>query len=151
MNQGPTQFALRQATAEDVPFCFAVQRTTLRVHVIATWGRWHDDDQWRHFTTSFIPARARIILVDGVEAGVLVVDAESDPFRLLSITLLPEFQGRGLGSEVIRFVVAEAGPRPVWLQVLKVNPAITLYGRLGFQVIEETDTHFRMIRPSDAP
>ena len=38
---------------------------------------------------------------------------------------------------------------PVELQVLKVNPARRLYGRLGFQVTGETETHYLMQRPTE--
>lgn len=43
-------------------------------------------------------------------------------------------------------VIREAGARPVWLQVLKVNPARALYERLGFRVVGQSDTHWHMLR-----
>jgi ribosomal protein S18 acetylase RimI-like enzyme len=56
-------------------------------------------------------------------------------------------QNRGIGTEVIRSVIAEAKRTTDGafdLSVLKVNPARRLYERLGFGVIEETKHHFRM-------
>lgn len=141
-------WSLRPANESDMPFCFALHRRTLRDHVIATWGRWDDDDQWQRFMAGFVASRSRILSVGGADVGLLVVDKDTDPLRLLSIAILPEHQGQGLGTAVIRHVIAEAGDRAVWLQVLKVNPAIALYRRLGFRTVEETDTHFRMIRPT---
>jgi GNAT superfamily N-acetyltransferase len=65
-----------------------------------------------------------------------------------SLLILPGYQGRGLGTAVIRDVIgrAERLGLPVALQVLKVNPAIRLYQRLGFATVGETATHFLMRR-----
>lgn len=39
---------------------------------------------------------------------------------------------------------ASARGLPTRLQVLKVNPARSLYERLGFELVEETQTHYVM-------
>ena len=51
---------------------------------------------------------------------------------------------------VIGELLAEADERNVQveLRVLKVNPAKSLYERLGFAVFDETETHYRMRWPS---
>lgn len=74
-----------------------------------------------------------------------MLDAE-DGLQISGIYILPEYQGRGLGTEVIDEVIKQARKRrqPVSLQVLKVNPARRLYERLGFVVIAESETHFQM-------
>lgn len=58
----------------------------------------------------------------------------------------PTRQGRGLGTEIVRNLLAEAAAArvPVELQVLKVNPARRLYERLGFTVFAEATIHYRM-------
>lgn len=60
----------------------------------------------------------------------------------------PDHQGRGLGTELLRRVLARADARrlPVRLQVLKGNPARRLYRRLGFVDAAETETHHVMER-----
>jgi len=136
----------RSATGDDASYCFELNRRTLRDYVLATWGRWDDAEQALHFQSSFNPDRSRIIRLDGRDIGLLVVDASADPYRLLTIAIMPEHQRKGLGARVIDRVIDEAAPKDVWLQVLRVNPARTLYERLGFRLFEETDTHFRMLR-----
>lgn len=39
---------------------------------------------------------------------------------------------------------ARAAGLPLRLQVLKVNPAMRLYARLGLRIVGETATHLRM-------
>ena len=63
--------------------------------------------------------------------------------------LLPEHQGQGIGRECVLVVIAQGNSLglPVRLQVLKVNArAATFYKRLGFEITDETDTHFLMQR-----
>ena len=70
-----------------------------------------------------------------------------DHFVLATIRVLPEWQCRGIGTSVIRWVLATAAAahKPVVLRVLKVNRrAQELYLREGFSVVGETETHIRM-------
>jgi len=67
---------------------------------------------------------------------------------LVGIQLLPEFQGRGIGSDLIlrELAHAKALGKPLRLQVLRANDrARALYERLGFRVVGETEHHFMML------
>lgn len=59
-----------------------------------------------------------------------------------------QFQRLGLGSRIVRNLIAKE--KVVRLQVLKVNPAIGLYRRLGLEVCDETDTH-RLMKTRGEP
>jgi ribosomal protein S18 acetylase RimI-like enzyme len=65
---------------------------------------------------------------------------------LNELVILPEFQGRGIGSSLLQEIIEDANNRgmPVRLQVLKANRALKLYERLGFVKNGETETHFQM-------
>ena len=76
----------------------------------------------------------------------IAVDSGS-AIQLAENYLLPEHQGRGIGTHLIKTLLAEAAHqlKPVHLQVLKVNlRARQLYERLGFEPTGETHTHFLM-------
>lgn len=74
------------------------------------------------------------MLVDGEPAGRLYVDRPPGELRVMDVALLPEFRGRGVGTELLRRVLAEgaATARPVTIHVERLNPARRLYARLGF-------------------
>jgi GNAT superfamily N-acetyltransferase len=57
------------------------------------------------------------------------------------IQLLPEFQGQGIGSEILRDQIAKAKQLalPLKLKVLRKNRAQELYKRMGFVPYKETD------------
>jgi GNAT superfamily N-acetyltransferase len=61
------------------------------------------------------------------------------------------FQRRGIGTEVMKRLIGEATDvnqtmRP---NVVKINPAVRLYERLGFQILREDDHKFYMKRLSN--
>ena len=114
--------------------------------MLQTWGKWDEEWQSARFRDNFDPSDYQIIVVDGRDAGeIILADRESELY-IASILILPEYQGHGIGTAIIRDILARADQRglPVALQVLKVNPARRLYERLGFAVIGETDTHYLM-------
>ena len=140
------QLALRQATEVDRELFWQLLVQSMRPYVEATWG-WHDADQRERFAAAFDPAACQVIELDGAAVGGLRVDYDTTPVRLLTIQIFPQFQCRGLGSAIITGILQQVAGRPVWLQVLKVNPAKALYERLGFRVTHETETHWHLMRP----
>ncbi len=141
---------LRRARRSDSGFLYALHRSTLAEYVDQVWG-WDENRQRAWFYGRFDPMRSKVVQVEGRDAGVLAVRLEGAEIFLASIQILPELQGKGVGATLIGSVLAEAfaDGRSVRLQVLRVNPARSLYERLGFRVVEETDTHLVMqARPS---
>jgi ribosomal protein S18 acetylase RimI-like enzyme len=84
-------------------------------------------------------AQLDVILVDGEPAGRLYVHRRPNEIRLVDITLLPEYRQGGIGTSLLRDLLAEgeAAGKPVTIHVEIYNPAMRLYERLGFRPIEE--------------
>jgi len=150
-NVGPRPYTLRQATGDDFAFLYDLHRTTIREAVEATWG-WDEAFQRRRFREHFDPTGSQIIVVAGRDVGVLQVEQWGDEIFLGLIEIAISHQGRGLGTRVIKDVLAlaHAENRPVSLHVLKTNPrARRLYRRLGFVVDEEREE--RLVMRADPP
>ena len=89
-------------------------------------------------------ARCDIIEADGTPIGRVVVDTTDDAITLVDIALLAPWRGRGIGTALLREILAGAD-RPVRLSVQRSNgDAMRLYARLGFVMVEATDTEVRM-------
>lgn len=140
-------FELRAANDGDYEFLWNLRRTVMRPYIEATWG-WDEEWQANYFRDHFAPAACQMIQVAGVDVGMLAVEALVESVFLANIEIIATEQGRGLGTAVIRSLIADAARRGllVTLQVLKVNPARRLYERLGFEFTGETATHFLMTR-----
>src|SRR6266508_3833620 len=137
-------YDLRKAGEADFQFLYELHEATMRDYVEATWG-WDDQFQLTHFRQNFLPEQLSIVVVDGVDSGVIAVESRPADVFLGAIKLHPRIQRRGIGAALVRRVVAEAEARhvPVRLNVLKVDVgARRLYQRLGFVVVGETETHY---------
>lgn len=77
------------------------------------------------------------VYVDGRKAGYYhFYKNDSDQFELDDLYIFPEYQNRGIGSEIIRKCCIST-MEPIILYVFIENKrAISLYKRLGFKVIE---------------
>ncbi len=150
------EYTLRPATPSDIEALYAIHRAGMREYVEATYGAWDEPAQREAFASKYAdlasPAYAlEVVLVAGDEiAGYLHVEREQDKVLLANVRVAPEWQRRGLGAALVQGVISAATPLPVELGVLRVNPARALYERLGFHVVEETATHYRMRLESNA-
>ncbi len=139
-------YTLRPATERDFDFLYDLHEVTMRDYVAATWG-WEDAVQREMFARSYGDKPRSIVIVDGVDSGVVCILRRADDVYLELVELHPRVQRRGIGAAIVRSVIAEAQAArlPAGLRVLTVNVgARRLYQRLGFAVVVETETHYDM-------
>src|ERR1700751_3731072 len=105
----------------------------MRAYVDQTWG-WDDNWQRSRFERNFAPSSIQIIESKQHPIGFLLVQNRTNETFLAAIEIAPEFQNRGIGSQLIAQLISNSDRAhlPVRLSVLKVNPARRLYERLGF-------------------
>ena len=142
----------RPGHADDLAFLWQLHVLTMQDYAAKTWG-WDHVWQEERFRENFDPRSFEILEIGGHAVGTLSVAEEVDHVFLRLIELLPEWQNRGLGSQLVADVVIRACQKkqPARLQVLKVNPARGLYERCGFVVTGETETHLLMEHPAGSP
>ena len=133
----------RNATETDRPFVWEAYRRAYLDLVVSQFGRWDEEHEQGYFDEKWARQGFEVVEVDGVPAGALWTTDEGKWLRLREIFLLPEFQGRGIGSTLVQQEIDRARGRkkPLRLRVLRANRAHDLYERLGFDVCEEVDLH----------
>lgn len=137
--------ATRQANQADYQWLYELKVATMCDYVTAVYG-WDDIEQKKFFDEGFRPEQITIITVDGVDAGMFELSRDDDGFFIKRIEVHPQYQGQSVGSTVIRDILTQASSagESVRLMVFKINPAQNLYKRLGFKIVEETETHYLM-------
>ncbi|MGH2876210.1 MAG: GNAT family N-acetyltransferase [Solirubrobacteraceae bacterium] len=155
--------SLRPATAADGPFLRAVHASTLSAELAAlrhdadaadVFARMQFDLQERGYRAAHPAAAFLVVLLDDRPSGRLYVDRTPAEIHVLEIALLPEHRGRGIGTELLRGLIDEArqSGRRVTLSVLRFNPALALYRRLGFSATGSDEVRTQLEwRAGDCP
>ena len=109
--------------------------------------RWQLGLQRREYESRFPDAAYDVILVDQQPAGRVWVGSDDEQIRLLDIALLPQFQNRGVGTELLRRLIKEAARQGKALRHMVFvlnNNAERFYERLGFKRIEDFGAYKHM-------
>lgn len=120
----------------------------------AAFVRQQFEAQHHHYQTYYPEASFDLVLLDGEPVGRLYVARWTREIRLVDIALAPAARGRGLGTALLRDLLAEGerSGKAVSIHVERFNPALRLYRRLGFREVEEKGPYFLMEwRPPGAP
>ena len=131
---------LRDFRTQDFPFARRLYFETMRWAIEQTFG-WDEARQEESFAGWFKPDEVSVITADGADVGWIQQRPDRDAIFLGSIYVIPAMQRRGIGTHVIRTLIGLAKERSqaVTLAVMKINPAVGLYERLGFRITGEDE------------
>lgn len=93
------------------------------------------------------PAAKFLLLKKGQQKiGRLYLEHRENEIRIIDIALLPAYRRQGIGSSVLKGVLAEAEEKEmlVRIHVERNNPALNLYDQLGFRKIGDTGVYYLM-------
>jgi ribosomal protein S18 acetylase RimI-like enzyme len=144
-----TPVTFRPASANDFEYCkrlyFDEMRSIIdefkldRVAQAASF-----EQQWEH-------AQVRILMKGGQDVGWMQAFPREDGLFLAQLFVEGAFQGRGIGTQAMHQIIADAAAagQAVCLDVVKINRALRLYERLGFRVTGEEARKVYMRREPD--
>ena len=97
-------------------------------------------------------AQDQIILWNEQPAGRWLLARPAGEIRLVEIALLPAYQRRGIGTQILEALqnTAQTKQLAIRLHVAYDNPARLWYTRHGFAVLEDRGTHWLMEWPNRA-
>jgi ribosomal protein S18 acetylase RimI-like enzyme len=154
MSESIQPVTLRPATREDEAFLAQLFATTRPEFSLLDIGEGQREAllkmqlnaQRQQYDACYPLADNSIILRDGRPSGRILVDRSGGEVTLIDIALLPEHRSSGIGTGLMRKLLAEAAGagKSVRLHVLKSNPALRLYERLGFAPIDDQGLYFEM-------
>ncbi|KZN35737.1 hypothetical protein N474_18290 [Pseudoalteromonas luteoviolacea CPMOR-2] len=143
------QIVLRPATEVDKPYLLALRKQTMTEHLerqgIFLSNEAHLSRLEDHYKCS------HLILIDNNKVGTLKYLQTQDRLEIMQLQISPKYQGLGLGTAVIKYIVTQTAHLPTYLTVLKDNPAKHLYEQLGFIITSEDEYEFHMVLPASSP
>jgi GNAT superfamily N-acetyltransferase len=135
----------RKATASDFDFIYNLHRQTFYSYVEQTWG-WREEVQYAGMREDFDGFPFEIICYQGIDIGAISVVDKEDLLFLNYLAILPLYQGKGFGTQILHQLLGQAAERGILvkLNVIRINPAKTLYERMGFRVVGNDETRLFM-------
>ena len=141
---------LRRARDSDYDFAERLYVESMK-RLLTKLGMWNEQEVIARFKMYYQLDEVQIIAVDGKDVGWLQISETDHDINLDQIHLEKGYRARGIGSRLIQDVMtdARAANKPVLLSVVRNNPALALYRRLGFKVVgsDEQKLHMRWDRP----
>ena len=133
-------------------FIYQTKKNAYKQYVEANWGAWNEEDQRRYFN-NFIESVADdtwIIQMNGKDIGFYNgMTLEDGSYEIGNICIIPEYQGKGIGTQVLKDIMELHKGQDLHIQYFKQNPVGKLYERLGFQSNGETEFHYQMFKPKE--
>jgi len=88
----------------------------------------------------------QIIYTGAKRAGAIKLKESEQDIEVIQIQIHPDFQGLGLGSQVLSKLIdnARLKRKNVKLNVLKANRALAMYRRLGFALCSEDEYEYHL-------
>lgn len=102
--------------------------------------------QHQYYASQFPNAHFEILELNNEAIGRLYTDRRQHEIHIVDITLLPEFRGQGIGSALLQMLLGEATAinKCVSIHVEQLNPAMRLYKRLGFRMVQDDGIYKQM-------
>jgi ribosomal protein S18 acetylase RimI-like enzyme len=138
------RIALRPARSEDFDYCarlyFEGMDTVIKELNL------NMDAQVTSFRQQWDIGQVRIITLDGTDIGWLQSFAKHGALFLGQLFVDSPLRRQGIGTEVVKGLIEEAARagQALTLGVVKTNPALRLYERLGFRTTHEDERKFYM-------
>lgn len=135
---------VREALPTDMDFARGLYFETMRAMIESTFG-WDQRRQEESFAEWFDLHETGII-VAGRDVGWMQTRTNEREIFIGSLYVMPEMQRLGIGTNILRNLIARCrhSSKALTLSVMKINPAIHLYERLGFCVTHEDQYKFYM-------
>ena len=142
------KYRTRKATWDDFDYLDELVTDNMKGYVekVSTWNP-------VLFRKHFDPDAIEVIEINGKVIGFTKLVHRDNEFYLGEIQIEREYQNQGIGTEIIKSAITKAEQigKCISLNVIKGNPVENLYKRLGFEVLNETETHRRLQRMPSKP
>lgn len=133
----------------DYDFIYQVKKNAYKRYVEECWGEWVEEDQKNHFSKfiNHVQENTYIIELNGKEIGFYNgEDLEDGSYEIGNICIIPEYQGKGIGTQILKDIMEIHKNQDIHIQYFKQNPVGNLYQKLGFEPSGETPFHYQMIK-----
>ena len=142
-------YRLKKYSDDYYNYVYEVKKEAYKKYVEENFGEWNEDVQKEYFDKFInnVKENAYIIQYDNNDIGFYNGEILGNgDYEIGNICIIPEYQGKGIGTKILEDIIKENKERNIKIQYLKQNPVGKLYERLGFVLVGQTEYHYQMER-----
>lgn len=145
---GHGEFEFLLLDLADTGYVYDLCETTMRVAVVAAWGRWPADEVKAEIVRATSAGELHAIVDGNARIGVVSALPSETCWEIVQLFIEPAHQRSGVGRSVVDGIVRQASRsnKPVIARVLVTNPALVFWQRMGFTVVDSTVEHHLLER-----
>ena len=132
-------------------YLYQTKKECFKWYVEKIYGPWEDEFQVEFFKNFIREKRnyIKVIIYNDRPIGIFTNYINEDGDDFIGLFYIDKvYQGSGIGTQILKeqLLADKKSNIDTVLQVFKENPAKKLYEKVGFEVYDETDNHYKMIR-----
>ncbi len=140
----------KNGNSSEIHFIYDLKKEVYKEYVEKTYGEWNEENQQKLFAR-FMKENFKdielIYLKDDLVGFYNGKVKDNNTFEIGNICVKLEYQNKGIETAVLKEIIFEHKEQNIKLQVFKINEkAIKLYEKMGFEKVNETETHYIMIK-----
>ena len=126
-------------------FSYYVLKAAHGEYITRIWG-WNDIIERDFHSKDWKNCRPLLILYNTKPIGTISLDKTKGCLEIGMFYILPEYMNKGIGSYLLEKILNDNENTSLIakLTVLKINPAISLYQRHGFEIVKEDEIFYYM-------
>ena len=144
-------YKFKEYRDEYFDYLYQTKKECFKWYVEKIYGPWEDEFQVEFFKNFIREKRnyIKVIIYNDRPIGIFTNYINEDGDDFIGLFYIDKvYQGSGIGTQILKeqLLADKKSNIDTVLQVFKENPAKKLYEKVGFEVYDETDNHYKMIR-----
>ncbi|MCU7555320.1 GNAT family N-acetyltransferase [Alteromonas sp. ASW11-19] len=136
--------SLVRATRADIPYLVNLRVQTMHSHLVRDGIHYSYHNHLQRVLFRFDLAHLIYDTAINKPVGFIKFDTRSRPVSILQLQISPDYQNKGYGRMLLTSLLDRHAAAGVTLSVLRQNPALALYLRLGFVIYDEDEHEYHL-------
>ena len=133
-------------------FVYEVKKEAYKKYVEENFGEWNEEEQKEYFDKFINAVKENAYIIEYENKDIGFYDGETlenGDYEIGNICIIPSYQGKGIGTQILKDIIDQNKDKDIIIQYFKQNPVGKLYERLGFKPYKEKDYHYVMIKTKE--
>ncbi|MDD5731331.1 MAG: GNAT family N-acetyltransferase [Patescibacteria group bacterium] len=134
---------IRNSSWDDYRYCYELTKRNMRPFYIKHKLEWKPKSYRRNFDPKFV----KILEINNRRIGFYKLSFKENHWHLGDLQISGLFRGKGIGTEIMKLIektVKMKGRNSIKLRVFVDNPALSLYKKTGYKMIEQQGSSYLM-------